>query len=312
MYKRSKIHPQTWKCFTNQQKNNLTKWFVWHSESLFILCVARKGIPSCVLFRGLVRNGIPRFCIYFGSTERNSELCSLPQKGSEQNNGILLLFLFYETEFRVVFSSAEGLGTEFRDFLFRGTTGIPPEITICSVYSVFRGIIFLSEIPNHSCQGVLLVPSPFLFRSPATTGLQICLTSRPHAYRSGGSPVEAEQIRLPHLLKPLGVYRLYTDFTVYSSLYMCVNSCWKYLITTVQHTLSYYTKVYSCIRFHTTPALYGFGRFVQKTEQNCLRLSCECSLARGAAGSRRGEQRSNYFVEELIILLKLLPGKYVK
>ncbi len=31
-----------------------------------------------------------------------------------------------------------------------GTAGIPSEITICSVYSVFRGIIFLSEIPNPS------------------------------------------------------------------------------------------------------------------------------------------------------------------
>jgi hypothetical protein len=61
----------------------------------------------------------------------------------------LLLFLFYGTEFRAVFSSAEGFGTEFRSFLFRGTAGIPSEITICSVYSVFRGIIFLSEIPNH-------------------------------------------------------------------------------------------------------------------------------------------------------------------
>ena len=63
---------------------------------------------------------------------------------------ILLLFLFHGTEFRDVFSSAEGFGTEFRDFLFRGTVGIPSEITICSVYSVFRGIIFLSEIPNPS------------------------------------------------------------------------------------------------------------------------------------------------------------------
>ncbi len=60
----------------------------------------------------------------------------------------LLLFLFHGTEFRVNFSSAEGLGTEFRDSLFRGTTGIPSEITICSVYSVFRGIIFFLEIPN--------------------------------------------------------------------------------------------------------------------------------------------------------------------
>ncbi len=127
-------------------------------------------------FRGMVRNGIPRICLnfllhgkefrivfssvecsewnfgsllYFGSTERNSELCSLPQKGSEQIfYGSLLLFSFKGTEFRVVFSSAEGFGTEFREFLFRGTTGIPLEITNCSAYSVFRGIIFLSEIPN--------------------------------------------------------------------------------------------------------------------------------------------------------------------
>ena len=103
---------------------------------------------SCGLFRGMVRNGIPRIYIYFGSTERNSELFFLPEKGSEQNYGSLLLFLFHGTEFRVIFSSAEGFGTEFRVFLFRGTTGIPPEITICSVYSVFRGIFFLSEIPN--------------------------------------------------------------------------------------------------------------------------------------------------------------------
>ncbi len=34
------------------------------------------------------------------------------------------------------------------NFLFRGTAGIPPEQTNCSVYSVFRRIIFLSEIAN--------------------------------------------------------------------------------------------------------------------------------------------------------------------
>jgi hypothetical protein len=33
-------------------------------------------------------------------------------------------------------------------FLFCGTAGIPPEQTNCSVYSVFRGIFFLSEIVN--------------------------------------------------------------------------------------------------------------------------------------------------------------------
>ncbi len=119
-----------------------------HSESIFLFFVARKGIPSCVLFRRMVRNRIPRICIYFGSTERNSELCSLPQKGSEQNYGSLFLFFVHGTEFPLVFFSAEGFRTEFRDFLFRGTTGISSEITICSVYSVFCGIIFLAEIPN--------------------------------------------------------------------------------------------------------------------------------------------------------------------
>jgi len=100
----------------------------------------------------MVRNGIPRVCFYFSSTERNSELFSLPLKGSEGNSESMLLFLVHGTEFRVVFSPAEGFGTEFRDFLFRGIAGIPSEITLCSVYSVFRGIIFLSEIPNPRCR----------------------------------------------------------------------------------------------------------------------------------------------------------------
>ncbi len=72
----------------------------------------------------LVRNkrvGFPVVEHYFCSTERNSKLFSLPRKCSERNS---------------------------ESFLFRGTAGIPSEITICSVYSVFRGIIFLYEISN--------------------------------------------------------------------------------------------------------------------------------------------------------------------
>ena len=42
------------------------------------------------------------------------ELFSLPLKCSEGNSESLLLFLFNGTEFRVVFSTAEGFGTEFR------------------------------------------------------------------------------------------------------------------------------------------------------------------------------------------------------
>ncbi len=58
---------------------------------------------------------------YFCSTEPNSELISLSRNGSEQNS---------------------------ESFLFRGTAGIPPEQTICSVYSVFRGIIFCRKLPT--------------------------------------------------------------------------------------------------------------------------------------------------------------------
>jgi hypothetical protein len=79
------------------------------------ILVPRNGIPSCVLFRRRVRNRITGVCFYFCSTERNTELFSLPRKGSERNSE---------------------------------TTGIPSEITICSDFSVFHGIIFLSEISN--------------------------------------------------------------------------------------------------------------------------------------------------------------------
>ncbi len=41
-----------------------------------------------------------------------------------------------------------GSERDSENFLFHGTAGIPPEKTNCSVYSVFRGIIFLSEIAN--------------------------------------------------------------------------------------------------------------------------------------------------------------------
>jgi hypothetical protein len=84
-------------------------------EHVASILVPRNGISSCVLFRRRVRNIIMGVCFFF---------------------------LFHGTEFRVVFSSAEEFGTEFRNFLFRGTSEIPSEITICSVCSVFHGIIF--------------------------------------------------------------------------------------------------------------------------------------------------------------------------
>jgi hypothetical protein len=80
----------------------------------------------------------------FVSTERNSELFSLP-----------LLFLFNGTDFRVVFSSAEGFGTEFRVFFVprnsRNSVGNNHSFRLFR-----RGIIFLSEIPNPSYGWVLV------------------------------------------------------------------------------------------------------------------------------------------------------------
>jgi len=88
--------------------------------------VPRNGIPSCFLFRGMVQKRIPRVCFYFCSMVQNSEHFSPLRNGSEGNS---------------------------ESFLFRGTAGIPPEQTNCSVYSVFRGIIFLSEIANPIVEG---------------------------------------------------------------------------------------------------------------------------------------------------------------
>ncbi len=113
--------------YTKEQQNDFS---VPQKSSFLTLLLKFCAVEFCVVQVSLPRNG----------PERNSELFSLPLKDSEGNSESMLLFLFNGTEFRVVFSSAEGFGTEFRGFLFRGTAGIPSEITICSVYSVFRGI----------------------------------------------------------------------------------------------------------------------------------------------------------------------------
>ncbi len=59
-----------------------------NSESMLQFLYPRKGIPSCFLFRWSVWKGIPRVRFYFCSTERNSELFSLPRKGSERNSEV--------------------------------------------------------------------------------------------------------------------------------------------------------------------------------------------------------------------------------
>jgi hypothetical protein len=119
-------------------------------EKLFLRCISFHTLPLKTLPIQIIPLPLHLQTLHllFLFILINKTFFSLPRKGSERNSENLLHFLFYGMEFRVVFSSAEGFRTEFRGFLFRGTAGIPSEITICSVYSVFRGIIFLSEIPN--------------------------------------------------------------------------------------------------------------------------------------------------------------------
>ncbi len=124
-----------------------------------------------------IRKGIPRFFLYFCSTERNSELFSLLRNRWEQNSKCLLIFLSVERNselFSLPWNGSEQNSESlllfcsivhnsehfsplrncsernFESFRFRGTAGIPPEQTNCSVYSVLRGIIFLLEIANPS------------------------------------------------------------------------------------------------------------------------------------------------------------------
>ncbi len=119
----------------------------------------------------MLQNGIPRVCLCFCSTERNSELFSLLLKDSERNTESLVQFLLYRTEFRAFFSSAEfqesasifvplervssifssteWFWTEFREISVpRNSRNSAGANQNCFVYSVFRGIIFLSEISN--------------------------------------------------------------------------------------------------------------------------------------------------------------------
>jgi hypothetical protein len=111
-------------------------------------CSTWNGIQSCFLFCSMVPNKIPRVCLYFCSTELNSKLFSLPWKGSERNSKTMLLIFSTERNSELFSLPRKGLEWNSARFLFHGTAGIPLKITICSVYSIFRGIVFLSEIPN--------------------------------------------------------------------------------------------------------------------------------------------------------------------
>ncbi len=117
------------------------------------------------LFRGMVRNGIPRVCFYFCSTERNSEFFFLPLKSSEGNFESLLLVWYHGAEFRVVLASAEGFGRQFWEFasIFVQWNGIPN----CFLFRgrVRNGIPRVS-VPRNSRNSVGNNPLFRLFRLP--------------------------------------------------------------------------------------------------------------------------------------------------
>ncbi len=92
----------------------------------------------------MVQDGIPRVCFYFCHSEQNSEHFSLPRNGSEWNSESLLLFC--STVSNIFLFQGNGSERNSESFLFCGTAKIPPEQNICSVYFVFRGIIFCRKL----------------------------------------------------------------------------------------------------------------------------------------------------------------------
>jgi hypothetical protein len=82
---------------------------------------------SWFLFHGMVRNGIPRVYFYFllHGQEFRLVFSSAEWFGTEFRK--FASIWFHGTEFRVVFSSAEGFGTELWEFtsIFAPRNGIP-------------------------------------------------------------------------------------------------------------------------------------------------------------------------------------------
>ncbi len=112
------------------------EWFGTEFREFAPIFAPRNGIPSCSLFHWKVWNGIPRVCSsaeWFGTKFREFAPIFAPR------NGILSCFLFRGR-----------VRNGIPRISVPRNSRIPSEITICSVNSVFRGIISLSEIPNPS------------------------------------------------------------------------------------------------------------------------------------------------------------------
>jgi hypothetical protein len=122
------------------------------------------------LFHGMVQNGIPRVCFYFCSMVQNSENSSPLRNGSERNS---------------------------ESFMFRGTAGIPPEQTNCSVYSFFRGIIFLSEGASKTPY-TIIHPNQRPLRSPKQQRIKTAKSRPPRSDTADDGVIETAMQKRIH------------------------------------------------------------------------------------------------------------------
>ncbi len=82
-------------CGTDSKRNFAKKLVLQNSQNNKMFCPYLKSLFFWHYFLNFWLQLCLFVCIYFGSTEQNSEMFSLLRKGSEQNSESLILFLFH-------------------------------------------------------------------------------------------------------------------------------------------------------------------------------------------------------------------------
>ncbi len=128
------------------------KWSFWGiprftEESIPRLRTEGNGMKKKLVLQKILLQQTVFFRDSFGTEFREFVSIFVPRN---RIPSCLLLFCSMEQNFEHFSPMRNGLERNSDSFLFRGTAGIPPELIICSIFSVFRRIhvIFLSEIPN--------------------------------------------------------------------------------------------------------------------------------------------------------------------
>ncbi len=148
----------------NSERNGITWKYLNYKKS----CSSKQDWER-VFVRETFGSGIPRVCFYFCSTERNSELFSLPRNVSERNSENLILFLFLSTEFQAFFSSAEWFGMEFREISVpRNSRNSARTNQLFRLFRRPRNNFFVGTYPCH-VPIFLMLPFVFLMTTFATS-----------------------------------------------------------------------------------------------------------------------------------------------